>query len=246
MVKKKIVIKNKKIKRYKLPKNNIISLNKNSEIRKKHKDYFAGLKDEGIEWPVEIQGTGLSDFKKKEFKIWYPEGDVFLSFAITFHELGHLRQGEIDKDFATDGLGASEQKLKDEEVNHNKSENDAWQRGFDRVKKYCPEEFQKIEEKFQGHKNKGKFKEYKNFEEFFNYIVRMGLKITEFNGKVELPEEEDKRKKGRLIGKMIKEDKLTNDFFTKQEGWRTGEKIDKDFAESFIKKAAEKIAKEKY
>lgn len=233
-------------KKYELPEGNIIACNEDSEIRKKHKNYFVGLKDEGIEWPVEIQGTGFSDFKKKEFKVWYPEGDIFLSFAITIHELGHLRQGEIDKDFATEGLGSSEQKLKDEEVNHSKSEKDAWQRGLDRAKKYCPEECQKIEEKFQEYKNKGKFKEYENFEEFFNYIIEMGLKITEFNDKVELPNEEDKRKKGRLIGKMIKENKLTNNFFIKQEKWRAGEKIDKDFAESFINKAAEKIAEEQY
>ena len=235
-----------KNKKYKLPIGNMIACGKESEIRKKKKDYFAGLKDEGIEWPVEIQGTGYSDFKKKEFKVWYPEGDIFLSFAITIHELGHLRQGEIDKDFATEGLGSSEQKLKDEEVNHNKSENDAWLRGYERTKKYCLEELTRMEEKFHEYKNNGKFSEYGSFEDFFNYIVKIGLKITEFNDKVELPDEEDETQKGKLIGQMIKEDKIINKFFTNQDVWRVGEKIEKNFAEGFIKKAAEKIAEEEY
>lgn len=232
-------------KKHELPEGNIVACGEDSEIRKKKIEYFAGLKEEGVDWPVEIQGGGHSDFKKKEFKVWYPEGDIFLSFAITIHETGHLRQGEIDERFAYEKLGAPNPKPDDDGKNY-PTEKDAWIRGYERAQKYCPEALLEIEKKFQEYKNKGKFEEYENFEEYFSYAVRVGLRITEISDKVELPEENDEIKKGRLIGGMIKKDKLTNKFFTNQEAWRAGEKIDRAFAESFIKKMAVSIAEEKY
>jgi hypothetical protein len=242
----KLNIENSKIKKYELPEENVIALDENSEIRRRNKDYYKGLEIEGIKWPVEIQGGGESDFKTKKFKIHYPAGDVFLSSVVTIHELGHLRQGEIDNRFAIKELGACDLKEINEIVNHYECEQDAWQRGRERVKSYCPEDLEILENKFKEYKNNGKFKEYKNFKDFFNYIIKVGLKTTEFNDKVELPDEKDKRKKGRLIGRMIKEDKLTNNFFANQDAWRAGEKINHNFAKNFIKKAAEKIAEETY
>lgn len=232
-------------KKYELPEGNIVALDENSEIRQKNKDYFAGLKEEGIDWPVEIQGSGHSDFKTKEFKVWYPEGDIFFSFAIIFHENGHLRQGEIDDRFAYERLGAPNPKPDDDGKNY-PTEKDAWIRGFERAQKYCPKELNEIEKKFQEYKNKGKFEEYDNFEEYFGYAVRVGLRITEISDKVEPSDENDETKKGRLIGEMIKKDRLTNKFFTNQEAWRAGEKIDCAFAENLIKKMAAGIAEEKY
>lgn len=231
---------------YTLPNKNIISCGYDSEIRKENKEYFIGLLEEGIDWPVEIQGSGESDYNKKEFKVWYPAGDIFLSSAVTIHELGHLRQGEIDERFADEVLGAPKFKKGSENINYHDCEKDAWQRGLSRVKKYCSENLLSIEEKFQEYKKKGKFKEYNNFEDFFNHIVKIGLKITEFNDRVEDSSKDNKKVKGKLIGKMIKEDNLTNRFFTQQDEWRTGEIVDKGTTEDFIKKVAKKVAKEKY
>lgn len=232
--------------KYKLPDGNIIALDENSEIRIKNKDYYKGLKEEGINWPVEIQGTGQSDFEKKEFKVWYPAGDVFMSFAITIHELGHLRQGEIDDRFTVKELGSPNPKELGETELHNEIEVDAWQRGLERAKKYCGGEWDKMDNKFQEYKKQGKYSNFNNYEEFFKYISEAALTITKFNDEFEDNEELSEIEKGRILGKMIKKDSLVNEFFTKQEKWRTGEKINKDFAEGFIKKAAVGIAEEEY
>ena len=131
---------------------NIIPLDDGSDIRKRNKDYYEGLKDEGVEWPVEIQGGGISDWEKKEFKVAYPVGDVFLSFTITIHELGHLRQGEIDEQFAVKQLGAPKEKREDERANSLESEKFAWDNGLKRAKKYCPEVIRELERKFKQYK----------------------------------------------------------------------------------------------
>ena len=242
----KLNVENPKINKYELPEENIIALDENSEIRKKNRDYYKGLEMEGIKWPVEIQGGGRSWYQKKEFELGYPAGDVFASFAITSHELGHLRQGEADERFTVEELGSpNPRELKESEL-HNEIEKDAWGRGFERIKKYCPEELKLIENKFQHFKKEGKFGEFDNFESFYKYITKVSLKISKFNDEFEDKEEISNKEKGRILGKMIKNGSLTNEFFTEQEKWRTGEKIERNFAENFIKKAAEKIAKEKY
>lgn len=48
-------------------------------------------------WPLEFQGTGKTDYANRKFKIYYPLGDVFLSYAAVIHEIGHWRQSEIDQ-----------------------------------------------------------------------------------------------------------------------------------------------------
>ncbi len=238
--------KKEEIKKYELPKGNIIALDENSEIRIRNEDYYNGLKEEGVEWLVEIQGSGHSDYEKKELKVWYSTGDVFVSFAINLHELGHLRQGEADERFMVKELGSpNPMKLRETEL-HNEIEVDAWQRGLERMKKYCPREWNEIENKFQEYKKQGKYSRFNNYEEFFKYISEVALIITRFNDEFEDNEGLSKIEKGRILGKMIKKDPLTNEFFTEQEKWRTGEKINKDFAEGFIGKAAEGIAEEEY
>lgn len=234
-----------KEKKYELPESNIIACGGDSEIRKKNKDYFKGLKEEDIEWPSEIQGGGISDYEKKEFKVWYPKGDVFLSFVVTIHELGHLRQGETDKRFSKKNLGAPNPNEQKAEKFGDEIEEDAWERGWERAKKYCPEELKIIEEKFKQYKQKGQLGEYKDFEDFYKYNLKIASIMWKFNDSIknqENPSAED----GKILGKLIKGNKLTKEFFTEQEKWRIGEIIDKDFAEGFIKKAAEKIAEEEY
>lgn len=242
----KLNIENPKTKKYELPEENIIALDENSEIRKKNRDYYKGLEMEGIKWPVEIQGGGISNYQEKKFKIAYPAGDTFLSFAVTTHELGHLRQGEIDERFAVENLGSPNPKEIKETELHHEIEEDAWQRGYERVKNYCSKELETLENKFLQYKKQGKFGEFDNLESFYKYITKVSLKISKFNDEFEDKEEISDEEKGKILGKMIKNDPLSNKFFTKQEKWRAGEKIERNFAESFIKKAAEKIADERY
>lgn len=233
--------------KYILPEENIIELDENSEIRRRNKNYYRSLEDQGIDWPVEIQGGGRSWFNKKQFEVAYPVGDIFLASSVTFHELGHLRQGEVDQRFVGEELGSPNPKGSGETAGHDESEQDAWQRGLARVEKYCPEYFQYLEEKFQQYKKQGKFSQFKNFKEFYEHIVKVSLRITNFNDKYEDDEKlTDKKDKGRTLGKMIKADKLTNDFFTHQEAWRCGEKVDRALVKQFIQKMAEKIAEEIY
>ncbi|MBI2459862.1 MAG: hypothetical protein HYV53_04970 [Parcubacteria group bacterium] len=234
------------IKKYELPESNILELDENSIIRQKNSDYYKGLKEEGIDWPIEIQGGGRSFYNKKEFEIAYPVGDVFLSFAITAHELGHLRQGEINPLFADEELGSPSPKKQAETEFHPDTEQDAWQRGLERIKKHCPEYLKLIDNKFQKYKKNGKFSQFKDFEEFYKYVVSVSLRITSFNDKFEDDNTVPNIEKGRLLGKMIKKDELTNDFFNNQEQWRTGEKADRNILKEFVKKMAIKIAEEAY
>lgn len=229
-----------------MPEDKIVVLDENSEIRKKNTDYYKGLAEEGVEWPVEIQGTGQSSYKKKEFKVGYPVGDIFVSFAIQNHEMGHLRQGGIDDRFSVEELGPPNPKeLKETEL-HNKIEENAWRRGLHRAEEYCPEFLKEIENRFQVYKKQGKYENFNNFKEFYKYISEVGLTITRLNDEFEYNKELSNLEKGKILGRLIKNDPFTNKFFTEQDKWRTGEIIDKNFAENFIKKAAERIAEEEY
>lgn len=234
------------IKKYELPERNIIELDENSIIRKRNVDYYMGLKEQGIDWPVEIQGGGRSCYEKKEFEVAYPVGDVFLSFSVMLHELGHLRQGEINPLFADEELGSPAPTKLGETEFHPDTEQDAWQRGMKRLKEYCPDFFKLIDNKFQQYKKSGKFSNFKNFEEFYNYVISVSLRVTSFNDELEDDKTITNMEKGRIFGKIIKKDELTNDFFTNQEQWRTGEKADKNIFKEFVKKMAEKIAEEIY
>lgn len=234
--------------KYTLPPDNVIALDENSEIRQKKKDYFLGLADEGMNWPVEIQGGGQSDYEKREFKIHYPVGDVFLSTAVTIHELGHLRQGEIDKRFAAEVLGAPETSIMGELEYHRETEEDAWQRGLARVKQYCPEFLQKIELKFKRHKETGQLDEFESFGSFFDHVVKMGLRVTELSDQAEqeVGNVDDERQKGHILARYLKSDEIVNTFFSQPKKWRFGEMIDRKEMESFIRRMAEKVAEEEY
>src|SRR6056297_952984 len=80
--------------KYKLPEENLVALDENSELRKNKEGAFEELRKRGLEWPVEIQGSGLYDPESGEFSVYYPLGGKFASWAVTIHELGHLRQAE--------------------------------------------------------------------------------------------------------------------------------------------------------
>lgn len=226
--------------RYTLPPENIILLGEGSDIRKRGKEWFEGLQEESITWPIEIQGSGTSDYETKEFRVCYPEGDIFLSSAITIHELGHLRQGEINERFAEKCLGSPEPQPNS--ASHYKTEQDAWHRGLWRTQKYWPQYLDWLEERFCHFKQQGQFSSFGNFQEFYQYATEVGLKMTEFFDS--LPETDDVEK-GRLLGKLIRSEEITNEFFTHQEVWRSGETVDKGRIENFIQRIAQETANEK-
>jgi hypothetical protein len=48
-------------------------------------------------------------------------------------------------------------------------EQDAYQRGFKRIKEYFPEVLNEMEKKFQKYKNQGKLKNFSSFENLYEF-----------------------------------------------------------------------------
>ena len=217
-------------KKYTLLEENLIPLDINSEKRQENKKAFEGLSEEGINWPVEIQGGGKTDYKEKELKVLYPVGDIFASFVVTIHELGHLREKEVKED---------RDRLEEEES--------AWQRGIERINDYAPEVLEYLEENFQKFKQKGELEKFNNFSEFYEYFHQV---LIEANKIIEIfikkKTDFSSFEFGKEFGKKLKNNKLINEFFSRQNVWKVGEKVDQKKIEGFIKKMAEKIAEEKY
>ena len=247
-------------KRYVLPEENIVELQGESELIKK---LPRALKE--LPWPEELQGGGHTYPEKKEFKLWYPGGDVFLSMAVAVHELGHLRQAEIDEKF--DPKNLPNDHFQEHYTANLAREEDANTRGLKRAQKYCKDFMDDLEKKFQAAKVGGKLSEFKNFEDVYQYFVTMSLTINSYyrdfgidqekkmrqdiKGKnVNLSEEElDERLReaaGGYVAGEIRKNDAVNKFFQDTDALRIGEKVDTDFSRKFLKQAALGIAQEKY
>lgn len=185
-------------------------------------------------WPKELSGTGRVIEGTNKFEVSYPDGDVFLSFGVTVHGLGHLRQEEFSE-------GLSDRAKKENwDTYVETKETDAHQRGLERLKKYYPERFKEMETKFQSFKKQGKLKDYANFEELYWEIFGM-FNINRALSK--LPEEKNEEKRDQLEYQALK-DAGIDKYFKKLKESRVGEKIDKEWIEDFIMKMAEKISNE--
>ncbi len=95
-----------------------------------------------LPWPLELQGKGLTDERAKTLTVRYPRGDVFLSSVTTIHELGHLRQHEVNAALPRE---AGHARLVAEEQ-------DAWHRGWERFAAANPDYLTTAEAKFQAHR----------------------------------------------------------------------------------------------
>jgi hypothetical protein len=211
---------------YSLKKENIFSL---SELPKS-----LGERKKSLGWPVEIQGTGRLKEGTKDFEVHYPAGDVFLSFGVTIHELGHLRQEEFNTEI--------DQIDKDNEWGHYMEikEQDAYQRGLERVKKYFPEVLNETERKFQKYKEQGELKNFSSFEELYSFLqgsININKVLTNIS-EIEDKDEQDKQEYEALKKAGIEK------FFSDIKESYVDEKIDKEWIEDFIMKMAEKISNE--
>jgi len=225
--------------KYKLPQENIIALGDDSEIRKNNAEWRGFLKDEGVDWTVEIQGLGPSDYQKKELKLLYPEADAFVSLAITAHEMGHWRQGEIDERFCRADLGAPTPDEKKAKQFSYEIEADAWERGIKRTEKY----FGPWREKFTAYKKNGKFSDFNSLDEFVDYVGGIILETSRYSRDLGGKTDQASTKQ---YADWIKDSLVMNDFFFNQERWHTGEKINKLEIEELIKNVAEDTANEIY
>lgn len=228
---------------FKLPAENIICLREDSEIRQGMKDFLVGVEEGGIDYPIEIQGGGHDYPEIGELKIWYPAGDIFISWVITIHEIGHWRQGEADPRFKVRYEGKEKKSIMESPQFFNEMEDAAYTRGWKRFLEYCPEEVNKIEADFQEYKKEGKVEKFKNFEEFYNFFA---LIMDKWNRLQQRFEEEVPEEKGRLTAEAAKKDEILNTFFNKQEIWRVGVEADLEKLEAFIKKMAAGVIKEEY
>ncbi len=212
--------------KYILEKNDIIALNQlpdNLSERKK-----------SLGWPIEIQGTGRIKEGLNNFEIQYPKGDIFLSFAVVVHELGHLRQEEFNNE-----INKIDQK-KDWISYIEIKEKDAYKRGFERLKQYFPEELSKIEEKFKCYRSKDELSDFSTFEdlyEFLNGTIDINRAINS------IPGMDDKNEQDKLEYEALKNIGIEK-FFKKINKSRVDEIIDQEWVEGFMLKMAKKIANE--
>ncbi len=200
---------------YSLKKENIFSLTRLPDSLSERK--------KSLGWPMELQGAGRVKEGTKDFEVHYPAGDFFLSFGVTIHELGHLRQKEFNPEI--DEIG---------------KEKDAYQKGLERAKKYFPEVLIEVEKKFQEYKNQGKLKNFSTFEELYNFLqgsININSALTA-TPEIKDEEEQDKSEYEALKRAGIEK------FFSELNESRVDEQIDKDWIEDYIMKMAEKISNE--
>ena len=188
-------------------------------------------------WPLELQGTGKTDYKNREFKIYYPLGDVFFSFATTIHETGHWRQSEIDRNLGKRSEFLPEDEIEDIPTN----EEDAYRRGLERTKKYAPELVAELEKKFAEYKKAGKLEGFDNFEQLYEWFVNFGLAISRAIDSIENTDDKDERNK-RMCEALMQAgmEKKFREFAE----LRVGEKVDPTQIETYLMKMAEGVANE--
>ena len=226
----------------------LIPLDSNSEKVRSIKSKLHAFAEAGIEWPIEMMGGGQTNFEKRTFEIFYPVGDIFASYAVTIHELGHLRQGEIDERFSSKELGAPEAKEQDRDY-HLESERDAYERGMRRMQNYAPKILEELEKKFQMFKTQGKLQGFRNFRDFYGHMIRVSLRGSELHDSIgygDAETDEDVKSKTAQLAELLKNDPVTREFFTQQENWKVGELINREEIEGVVRVVSSRVAEEKY
>lgn len=188
-------------------------------------------------WPLELQGTGKTDYKNREFKIYYPLGDVFFSFATTIHETGHWRQSEVDRKLSKRSEFLPEDMVGDIPAN----EEDAYLRGWERTKKYAPDLVVELETKFIEFKQAGKLAGFNNFNQLYEWFVNFGLTISRIIDSLE--DVDDKIEREEQMYEALKNAGMEAKF-KEFSNLRVGEKVDPKQMESYLMKIAEGTANE--
>lgn len=204
--------------RFEIKKENIVPLESLPE------NISADIKSLG--WPLECQGSGRFLEDGRNFQIRYPHGDVFYSWNVIIHELGHLRQ----EDFNQEIDAASEENEK-----NLIKEKDAFVRGLERVKKFKPELLENLEQEFTKYKQAGQIPNFNSFLDLYNDFNAGSLKINET-----LDLEDDQTE----IYTKLKDINIS-DFFSRIENNKVGVKIDTKEAGDIIFEMVNKIIEER-
>lgn len=188
-------------------------------------------------WPLELQGSGKTYEDEKKMLVRYPQGDIFLSYTTTIHELGHLRQEELNPTLKADpqtheALLAQEQ--------------DAWMRGWLRFSESNPDVMHTLNEKFRTYHAEGKI-DFDSFQELYNWVSRNVLQIVEaqkilFENPNNDEKEPSEEELDRVAGELEKID--VRDFLSRFAKARVGEIVDNHEIQTTIKKTVELIIME--
>lgn len=122
-------------------------------------------------WPMELQGKGESNATDGSFEVRYPKGDVLLSFVTTIHELGHLRQDELDPAIVSLPPGSHERLLAEER--------DAWERGWERVVRACPDVVAALEGKVAAARSVETFADTTSFRALYEWVRDHALTMVD-------------------------------------------------------------------
>lgn len=188
-------------------------------------------------WPLELNGKGETNSEKnKIFTFKFPLGDIFLSYATTIHELGHLRQESLDPRLVNipptiEGLYAQEL--------------DAWDRGWKRFLKANPNLMETLKEKFNSYRDQGKIT-FKSFEDLYDWIKNNILKTIHHQEILfeDLNDTTETRQiKKDIVARELEKNGIKQ-FFAEYKASRVGENVQESEIRQAIKNTIELIKKE--
>lgn len=188
-------------------------------------------------WPIELQGKGSTDEKEKTMLVRFPKGDIFLSFVITIHELGHLRQEELDSS------------LRAEPQTHQAllaQEQDAWERGWDRFSASNLELLHSLEERFYAYRIQGKMT-CDSFIDLYEWVHKNVLRMVDAQRILfEESGEETPRPNEERFDQLADELEKAGirDFLDRIEKNRVGEVVDEREIREAITRTLERVIKE--
>ena len=188
-----------------------ISINHRYDLPDNFPDEYVNLG-----WPMEIQGYGSLDFETGDFHIHYPVGETFISLSVIIHEIGHIGQEALNKELLN---------LIDENKRQIAKEEDAAQRGWERLQRYAPNFFNEIQKDFNQQRDQGRMKDFESIQELYTFInqdINIPINIIfnqekDINQRVALLKEHNVNQKFNILN--------TN---------KTNEIINTDFADELI------------
>ncbi len=188
-------------------------------------------------WPFELQGKGVTNPADGSLEVRYPKGDGLLSFVTTFHELGHLRQEELDPAIAAFPPGNHERLLAEER--------DAWTRGWLRVEQTCPDVVAMLEGRIAAHRAAGKLPDIASFRALYEW-VRNGV-LTMVEAQRVLFEAGDSEafdgQKWKALAVAFEQQGLRQ-FLERYASMRTGEQVDPTMIEDMIRRVVATVVRE--
>jgi len=189
-----------------------------------------------LDWPLELQGKGVTDENDRSLEIRFPKGDLLLSFVTTIHELGHLGQEQL--------VSA----LKSDMQNHDSlfaQENDAWQRGWDRIVKTRPDMLAFLETKFKT-VDKIDQNDITSFADLYQWIQANALRMVEAQKILFEPDDQVDSGGDAKFDQLYKELRRfgIESFLERYKTFRTGELVDEDQMIEFIKDISRSVIKE--